>query len=218
MSTEPVQTASWDPFFGAFIVTATLPPLPEGKHKLTVFLKTYIDSTAKPPTLSGQATVYFAVSDVKPPKITLNILNGTLFNQTDIPLNFNIDESTSSIAYCLDNGTQTTITTNTTLTVSEGNHTIIIYANDTAGKMGQSEVAYFTVQTPVWLRTGDIIVFVVIVMAGIATLYAVFIDLKASRRTVSNHKQSTCCSKTGTFCSLNRIKRHLHYQGSGVNT
>jgi len=165
---EPVQTASWDPFFGALVATADLPPLPEGKHKLTVSLKTYIDSTAKPPAVSGQATVYFAVGDIEPPNITLNMLNGTLFNQTYIPLNFNTNEPTSSMTYCLDNGTQTTISGNTTLRLTPGNHTITVYANDLAGNTGQSITAHFTVQDNLALQT---------LLAAAVTLVAIFVAI-----------------------------------------
>ena len=126
LNTESRQVHSWDPFFGALTASGTLPPLPEGKHKLTVYMKTYIQTTANP-TMSGEATVYFSVGDTEPPHITLNGINNATFNQTSIPLTFNTNEVTSWVSYCLDNGTQTTITRNTTLTVTLGqsyNHNV----------------------------------------------------------------------------------------------
>jgi hypothetical protein len=148
LKTEP--QLSPDSFFGGLIGTCVLPSgsLSEGQHKLTVYLKTYIETTAKPPTMAGEATVYFSVGDTEPPHITLNGINNATFNQTSIPLTFNANEATSWVSYCLDNGTQTTITGNTTLTVTLGNHTIIMYANDTKGNLGQSETAHFSVLMP----------------------------------------------------------------------
>jgi hypothetical protein len=148
LKTEP--QLSPDSFFGGLIGTCVLPSgsLSEGQHKLTVYLKTYIETTAKPPAMSGEATVYFSVGDTEPPKIALNGINNATFNQTSIPLTFTTNEVTSWMSYCLDNGTQTTITANTTLAVTPGNHTIVMYANDTKGNLGQSETAYFSVQMP----------------------------------------------------------------------
>ena len=149
LHTESRQMYSWDPFFHhSLIGIGKLPNLSEGQHKLTVYLKSDIEYTAtKEPFANGEATVYFTVgSDRDPPRVTLDDLNGAVFNQTTVPLNFSINEPTSWIGYRLDNGTQTTITTNTNLTITPGNHNIIVYANDTSGNMGQSKVAYFTIQ------------------------------------------------------------------------
>jgi hypothetical protein len=134
--------------YGTMVGTAELPSLPEGQHKLTIYLESYTGPSNGHPTMSSEATVYFTIGDLNPPKIALKAIDGVVFNHTSVPLNFTINEPTSWSAYCLDNDTQTTITTNTTLTAAAGNHTLRVYANDTAGNMGQSEVAHFTVQTP----------------------------------------------------------------------
>ncbi|MCW3983466.1 MAG: hypothetical protein NWE96_05670 [Candidatus Bathyarchaeota archaeon] len=148
LNTESLQTHSWDPFFGALVGTATLPTLTEGTHKLTVYLKTYIETTAKPPTMSGEATVYFTIGDNVQPSITLEAVDGVVFNQTLVPLNFTINEPAAWTAYRLDNGTLMDIAGNTTLTVASGSHSIVLYANDTAGNMGQSGMAQFSVRIP----------------------------------------------------------------------
>jgi hypothetical protein len=63
-----------------------------------------------------------------------------------LPLNFTTDEPTSWIGYCLDQQANATITGNVTLTgLAEGSHSIIVYANDTAGNMGTSEKIFFTI-------------------------------------------------------------------------
>jgi hypothetical protein len=61
-------------------------------------------------------------------------------------LNFTTNEKTSWIGYCLDRPANVAITGNTTLTeLAEGSHSIVVYANDTAGNMGASETVFFTV-------------------------------------------------------------------------
>jgi hypothetical protein len=182
LRTESVQTHSWDPFFGALIGTATLPQLPEGKHKLTIYLKTYIESTTKPPTMAGEATVYFAIGDVNPPNITFNELDGAIFNQSHVPLSFMLNEPVTWRAYSLDNATLMDIMGNTTLTIAAGNHTIILYANDTAGNTGQSEMVHFTVQIEnIELRANDIAVLGSIVLVIIVTI-AAFLFAKRKRK------------------------------------
>jgi hypothetical protein len=176
LDTESRQVHSWDPFFGALIGTTALPALPEGKHKLTVYMKTYIQTISNKPTMSGEATVYFSVGDTEPPKILLNTISNATFNQTSIPLTFTTNEATSWMGYCLDNGTQTTITGNTTFTAAPGDHTIVMYANDTKGNLGQSEMAFFSVQIP-WVRNYNrvapiVILFVVIIAEGILLFWA----------------------------------------------
>jgi hypothetical protein len=163
LQTKASQKASWDPFFGVLSGTAALPKLSEGQHNLTVSLLTFVEVILGGPAMGGNATVYFSIADNTPPKVTLH--TEPVYNQTSIPLNFTVNEPTSWTAYSLDGGAKTTATENTTVTVSAGNHTIIVYANDTSGNMGQSEVAHFTVQASIWPQTGDIAVLAAIVIA-----------------------------------------------------
>ena len=62
-------------------------------------------------------------------------------------LNFTTDEIVSWVSYSLDNQDNVTLTGNSTLTgLTSGNHTIAIYANDTAGIMGVSQTVIFTIE------------------------------------------------------------------------
>jgi hypothetical protein len=76
----------------------------------------------------------------------LSVANQTYYSK-NVPLTFNLDEvSPTSIAYSLDEQSNVTIQGNTTLfDVSEGSHSIIIYANSSAGIVGASETVYFNV-------------------------------------------------------------------------
>jgi hypothetical protein len=67
------------------------------------------------------------------------------YNQLDLPLDFSLNEPTSWIGYSLDDEANITLTGNTTLTLKEGLHSLVLYANDTAGNMGSSKTIYFTI-------------------------------------------------------------------------
>ncbi|MCW4046629.1 MAG: Ig-like domain-containing protein [Candidatus Bathyarchaeota archaeon] len=127
-----------------------LPELPEGQHKLTVYAKYERTSTNfnYPALILGNSTVYFTISDRKPPAISdLSVENKT-YSQNSLPLNFTTDQPTSWIGYCLDGEANVTIAGNATLTgLLEGSHNITVYANDTAGNMGASKTVTFTIDT-----------------------------------------------------------------------
>jgi len=74
----------------------------------------------------------------------------TTYTSTSVKLKVDISEATSWIGYSLDGAANKTITgTTTTLNdLSLGSHSIIVYANDTTGLMGSSDILYFTVEAP----------------------------------------------------------------------
>jgi parallel beta-helix repeat protein len=86
--------------------------------------------------------------DTKPPTIYILSPENKTYSVSDVPLTFTVSESTSWIGYSLDNQTNETISGNTTLVgLSDGSHTIFVYANDTVGNMGSSNMIHFTIQT-----------------------------------------------------------------------
>jgi len=83
-----------------------------------------------------------------PPEITIISPENKTYCASSVPLTFTVNKPTSWMGYSLDSQENTTITGNTTLTgLSDEVHTIIVYANDTAGKMGSSSKVYFTIDT-----------------------------------------------------------------------
>jgi len=83
-------------------------------------------------------------------------------------LSFTVDEATSWIGYSLDGQVNVTIAGNTTLSgLSDGSHSLIVYANDTAGNTGASEIVYFGIKTqegkpfPMWIVAAIVIIAVV---------------------------------------------------------
>jgi len=118
---------------------------------------------------SGKITIPPTVSIVSPENKTYNV--------KDVPLTFTVNEAASWIGYSLDGQMNVTITGNTTLTgLSDGSHSLVVHANDTAGNTGASEIIYFTIETqpepqpaepfPTWI----VAVIVIVVIALVAVL------------------------------------------------
>jgi hypothetical protein len=127
---------------------ANLPELSEGSHNITVYAK-YDFSADSRQIGFDEKTVYFTVNDGKPPTISNLSLENKTYSQNALPLNFTIDQPTSWIGYSLDGKENVTITGNTTLTgIANGQHSLTVYANDTAGNRGVSQTVNFTVALP----------------------------------------------------------------------
>jgi len=165
-----------------------LPSLTEGGHKITLYLNGRAGFPTEPKP-EKSTVIYFEINTKQPKISNLSVQNQT-YNQTEIPLNFTINKPTSWIAYSLDNGTQISINGNTTLNVATGNHTIVVYAKGTAGNMGQSETAHFTVQIPedtaddaTEPQTGSpIVILMILTLVTIVTVTAILLFYSIKRK------------------------------------
>ena len=82
------------------------------------------------------------------PNLIIKILSpqNITYNKNCVPLTFTINVPTLWIKYSLDNKANITITKNITLTgLSEGTHSIIVYAKDKSGNEANSTKVYFTI-------------------------------------------------------------------------
>jgi hypothetical protein len=96
----------------------------------------------------NEAQVYFTVDSAPPTISSISVENKT-YAKTDLALNYTISEKVSWIACCLDNQANVSFNGYITLAnLTNGMHSLIIYANDTAGNMGASETISFTVAVP----------------------------------------------------------------------
>jgi len=82
-----------------------------------------------------------------PPIITVFSPKDQTYPTTSIPLNYSMNKPTVWIGYSLDDGANVTITGHVNLTLPEGSHNILLYANDTTGNMGWSRKVNFTIDT-----------------------------------------------------------------------
>ena len=144
LSLEKPESDSFSHMNGTVIGAVVLPELAEGTHNITV----QVDGTGYFPKkidIIKQATIHFSI-DVAPPIITAFSVENKTYNQLNLPLDFAVNEPVSWLGYSLDNEANVTISGNTTLTLNEGAHTLVVYVNDTAGNMVSSEEICFTVE------------------------------------------------------------------------
>jgi hypothetical protein len=126
-----------------------------GQHILTIAIEAdtlYYDAGYKNYDVSTNETYTFVIVD--PPSVASLSVQNTTYNKSYLPLIFTINETPLWSGYSwlglnLDNKANATVYGNVTLTdLTEGNHSIIIYANDTFGNMGKSDTIFFSVLLP----------------------------------------------------------------------
>jgi PKD repeat protein len=111
------------------------------------------DVTSKPIPATGIGGTVKVGSPA--PKITIISPTNTTYGTSIVNLNFTLAEPEAWLGYSLDGKANVTITGSTNISASEGEHSIVIYANDSAGHTGASDKVYFAVDTspPVALFT-----------------------------------------------------------------
>jgi len=133
--------------------STTLQDLREGNRNITVSVR--IAGEYRPPdtlpwsvelfSAECSSTVYFTVDTVLPTISVISPENKT-YDATTLSLDFTVSEPFPWAGYSLDGQENITINGNITLaTLSESPHNLRVYANDTAGNMGSSEIAYFNI-------------------------------------------------------------------------
>jgi parallel beta-helix repeat protein len=116
-----------------------------------------------------------------PPDIFVSSPENITYITDSVSLNFTVNEATSWMGYSLDGQNNVTVT-ETTLELpelSDGSHSLTIYANDTLGDMGTSETIYFT--TCKSLITWIISAIVITAVVGAAFL-AYFLKIKKATK------------------------------------
>jgi hypothetical protein len=120
--------------------TSLYGPLSDGLHTIKVF-SIFSD------ILPVFSTVNFTV-DTTAPNISILSIQNKVYNSSEIPLVFAVNETASLITYILD-GKVFTIDGNSTLTgLQNGDHKLMVYATDEAGNAGASETIDFNVEVP----------------------------------------------------------------------
>jgi parallel beta-helix repeat protein len=139
----------------------TLSGLPEGSYTIVISVTdSFGNVAASPPVL-------FTI-DLSPPTISILSPQNKTYDATDIPLTFVINEPASGIAYSLDGQPSVVIAGNATLAVlSQGSHNVVVFANDTAGNAGASNVVYFNVAPFPFIQVVAVIVTIVIFVAAV---------------------------------------------------
>jgi N-acetylneuraminic acid mutarotase len=156
----------------------TLTELSEGTHKITAYACDLSGNNAT------SETIYFSVDSTLPNLSILSPENKT-YNTNTVPLVFTEDGSASSLKYCLDGQENVSITGETHLTkLSDGMHSIVVYANDTAGNTGASELLYFSVNQQSELFM--VFTAIIIILLGVGTVVLIYFtkNRKTTTKTV----------------------------------
>jgi hypothetical protein len=141
---------------------ATLTELPESAHSIIVYASDSFGNTG------ASSPVNFTV-DMSPPNISILSPENKTYDTTDIALTFAMNEPASLMTYSLDGQMNVTIAGNVTLAVlSEGSHSVVVYATDAAGNAGVSEMIYFNIAP--FPLTLIVAVIVIIVIVGAALI------------------------------------------------
>jgi len=129
-------------------VTANFTEIPDGIHHITVYANIHDDS-------QGFSSVDFTVN--APPSIAILSPANKIYNAPDLPLNFTVNDPMKWVGYSLDGEKNISITGNSTITnLSNGFHSIAVYANDTSGNMGNSQTINFSIALPIIMKTEPI--------------------------------------------------------------
>jgi hypothetical protein len=115
-------------------------PIPDGSHTLKVY-SIFSD------ILPVSSTINFTV-DTTAPYVSILSIQNKIYNSSNIPLIFTVNETSPLITYIIDDKVNT-INGNTTLTgLQNGNHKLTVYATDNTGNAGVSETIDFNLQVP----------------------------------------------------------------------
>ncbi len=120
-----------------------------------------------------------------PPKFSVLSPLDKTYSNSNVSLSFSVNKLVSWVSYSLDGQQNVTITGNTTLTeMTNGEHTIVLYANDTFGDMSASQTINFTVDTP--FPTALVVAISAALLVVVAGLLVYF--RKRKRVTVDGHE------------------------------
>lgn len=118
----------------------TLDGLSDGTHVIAVYANDTIGNEGR------SMDVHFMI-DTTPPIITIASPENKTYETNSVPVNLTISELTSWIGYSLDGHANTTISGSFALSgLSNGLHSLVVYANDTAGNTGSSLILQFTIE------------------------------------------------------------------------
>ena len=129
-----------------------------------------------------QGSVSEVVIRGRSPPATVSIISpeNKTYTSSDVPLAFTVNEETSELLYSLDGHANMTVTGNTTLTsVSNGTHTLVLYAQNSFGDTNASGIVYFTVSVA---GSGLLPFLLATVVAIIVILAVVLVYLRKLRK------------------------------------
>lgn len=140
--------------------------IPDGEYTLRVTGRHWIEPRGIQE--ADQDFVDFIIN-VNPPEITILSPENIIYYTNNINLTCQYTEEIIKASYCLNQNKNVTFTKHIILEdLSAGEHELIVYAKDLAGKVGVSEITYFTIMEP--FPTTQVLVITIAVIVGLGIL------------------------------------------------
>jgi hypothetical protein len=159
------------PLLTEFSTAINFTGVSDGKHTVRVYATErgrYIFYVFE---IIGSSSVSFTV-DTEPPKVSILSLENKTYSAASVPLNFTTSEPVSQIAYSLDGQENVTINGNTTLAgLSEGDHTVTVYATDKAGNVGSETICFRIEFFPTTLVVASVVTAAIIISVGLLVYF-----------------------------------------------
>jgi len=154
-------------------ITANFTDIPDGMHHLTVYA--YIHDGS-----SGSSSVDFTINAL--PSIVILSPENKTFQTANLPLSFTVNKPMKWAGYSLDGKENITVTGNSTITsLTNGFHSITVYANDSSGKMGTSRTINFTIAKPESKSFPTVAIAVAAVLVASVLIVGLFFYFKKRR-------------------------------------
>jgi len=134
--------------------------LSQGAH----WVRMYANDSAG--NMGASDTRHFSV-DVQSPFVDILQPQNISYGTTEVQLTFTVDENTTSLAYSLDGKPTELIAGNLTLAaLSNGAHSLTVYATDEVGNLGEQTVYFEVAQFPFLLLVAAIVIVIIISSSG----------------------------------------------------
>jgi PKD repeat protein len=147
-NTFDADEAGYSPITGNHtLAVVTFNGTRSGTSHLTFMLVKIGDEVHPTPMAYTAINGTVSVGNPAPEIIVSSPVENTTYNSNSLSLAFTLSKSQSWIGYSIDGHSNVTISGNTNIQTSDGQHSIIVYANDTIGQMGASDPVHFTTDT-----------------------------------------------------------------------
>ena len=166
-------------------ITVNFSEIPNGNHNITVYATTndgcHSSAYVSFATYASSKVTPSTSPTLSPPNISFLSQQNKTYTQNTVPLDFSLSQPAEWIAYSLDGQAAVAINGNTTLTgLSNGYHTVTIYANDTYANVATPQTITFTVNVPAPFSTIEASAAISIVIAIIAVAIVLFKKRKSA--------------------------------------
>jgi len=132
----------------------------QGAHNVTIYSN---DSLGN---MGSSNTVFFSV-DTLPPNIEIILPQNQSYDTTDVQLTFSVNENVSYLGYSLDGQENIKIIGNITLpALSNGSHSLTLYATDNVGNSAEKTVSFTIAPFPTVVIAAALAIVIIVLASG----------------------------------------------------